>query len=113
MRSAILAGLASLIATSADAADRDSDADRVQTIVERSSPRFAVCFGKSDPALPDRLKVVVRLRIATSGHVTAAQVEHAPHARLSSCVSSVARTLAFGSLRRGLVLDVPIVFVRD
>jgi hypothetical protein len=108
---AVIACLAS--ATSAHAANRDRDADRVQAIVERSARRFAVCFGKHDAALPDRMKLVVRLHVAPSGRVVSAIVEHADPDRVTSCVSSVMRTLSFGALHRPYELRVPIVFVRD
>ena len=117
MRKLLVASLLAATPAATTAATRDHDADRVQSTVERSSHRFAVCFNKHDAALPDRMKLVVRLHVAATGRVVGAVVEETVprerDVRVNSCVTSVMRTLSFGTLRRPYELRVPIVFVRD
>lgn len=99
-------------ATSAQAANRDHDADRVETVLVKSSPRFAVCFGKHDGTLPDRMKVIVQLRVSVAGRVASVIVEHGTPPRVAACVDSVLRSLSFGRMRRDFDVRVPIIFSR-
>jgi hypothetical protein len=83
----------------------------IVTAVRALQPTFAACWKRAQRADPSLTSARIRLslEVDASGTVTSSRTD-AEDEKLSRCLSSVARKLAFPSLGRPAAFDVPLLF---